>query len=633
VNQTLVSTAGGLRREKKPFYTLMIKKTLLIDFEPVGRRIQVATGTHLLAAAQAAGVQLASVCGGIGSCDSCKIRLVRGSLSRPTLEEQAALSEAELKAGFRLACQSIPLTDVKVDIPPESLTAPQRLQVEGVELEITVSPAVQPVDVVVEAATLEDLRGDDARLAAALQAAGRQGVHIPYAVIQSLPEILRANAWQARLALDGSLAISVLPPGNALLGVAVDVGTTKMAAYLVELASGKTLTKAGIMNPQVAFGEDVVSRIAYANQGLAQRRLLHERIVTALNDLIADLCAQASLRRDQIVEAVVVGNTAMHHFFLDLPVQQLGAAPYVPALSGAIKLQASEIGLQLAGGAQLFVPPNIAGYVGADHVSMLLATDVWQAPGNILALDIGTNTEISLVSGGEIFSCSTASGPVFEGAYIRDGMRAAPGAIERVQIVGDTLRIQTIENLAPVGICGSGILDAIAEMLKAGILDRSGRMLAGHPLVGQVDSTLAMQLADEDSSGHGRRVLVNRKDVHEIQLAKGAIRAGTQILLTEAGLQDQDLDRIVIAGAFGTYIHIPSAIQVGMLPELPLERFEQVGNAAGVGARQMLISRERRGLATDICRKVHYIELTTHADFTERFMEAIYFNPSRGEER
>jgi uncharacterized 2Fe-2S/4Fe-4S cluster protein (DUF4445 family) len=610
----------------------MIEKTLLIDFEPVGRRIEVSAGTHLLAAAQAAGVQLASVCGGIGSCDSCKIRLVRGSLSRPTLEEQAALSDEELAGGFRLACQSIPLTDVKVDIPPESLTAPQRLQVEGVELEVAVSPAVQHFDAVVEPASLQDLRGDDARLLAALQAAGLQGVNIPYAVLQVLPEVLRANAWQARLALDGSQVISVLQPGDALLGVAVDVGTTKVAAYLVELASGKTLAKAGIMNPQVAFGEDVVSRIAYANQSPAQRRVLHERIITALNDLIADLCMQSRVRREQIVEAVVVGNTAMHHFFLDLPVQQLGAAPYVPALSGAIELQASAVGLQLAGGARLYVPPNIAGYVGADHVSMLLATDIWRAQGNILALDIGTNTEISLVSGGGIFSCSTASGPVFEGAHIHDGMRAAPGAIERVQILGDALRIQTIENLSPVGICGSGILDAIAEMLKAGILDRNGRMLAGHPLVRQVNSTLELLLADEDSSGHGRRVRVDRKDVHEIQLAKGAIRAGTQILLAEAGLRDQDLDRIVIAGAFGTYIHIPSAVQVGMLPDLALERFEQVGNAAGVGARQMLTSRERRLLASEICRKVNYIELTTHADFTERFMEAIFFNQSRGDE-
>lgn len=603
-----------------------MEKSLKIDFEPVGRRIDVPAGTDLLAAAQAAGVQLASLCGGIGSCDSCKIRLMRGSLSRPTLEEQAALSDADLAAGFRLACQAIPSTDVKVDIPPESLTAPQRLQIEGLETELAVAPAVSPIDVAVEPASLQDLRGDDARLVAALQAVGVQGVDFPYHVLRNLPEILRANAWQVRLALDGKQVIAALPPNAPLLGVAVDVGSTKVAAYLVELAGGNTLAKSGIMNPQVAFGEDVVSRIAYANQNPAQRQLLHQRIIDALNDLIAELCLQSGVRREQIVEAVVVGNTAMHHFFLDLPVQQLGAAPYVPALSGAIELQASDIGLQLAGGARLFVPPNIAGYVGADHVSMLLATGVWQAEGNVLALDIGTNTEISLVSQGKILSCSTASGPVFEGAYIHDGMRAAPGAIERVQITGENVRIQTIEDLSPVGICGSGILDAVAEMLKAGILDRNGRMLAGHPLVRQFDSTRALQLADGSDSGHGRPVRVDRKDVHEIQLAKGAIRAGTQILLIEAGLQDQDLDQVVIAGAFGTYIHIPSAIQVGMLPDLPLERFHQVGNAAGVGARQMLISREMRSLASEICRKVNYIELTTHVDFTEQFMRAIFFN-------
>jgi uncharacterized 2Fe-2S/4Fe-4S cluster protein (DUF4445 family) len=601
------------------------EKTLHVDFEPVGRRIDIPAGTHLLAAAQAAGVQLASVCGGIGSCDSCKIRLVNGSLSRRTLEEQAALSDAELEAGFRLACQSIPLTDVKIEIPPESLTAPQRLQVEGVETQLEIDPAIRPLDVAVEPATLQDLRGDDARLLAALEEDGIREVNLPYEVLRGLPEILRGNAWQARLALDGNRVIAALPPGESLLGVAVDVGTTKVAVYLVDLSSGKTLAKAGVMNPQVSFGEDVVSRIAYANQNPAQRQLLHQRIISALNDLIAELCKQTSSRQEQIVEAVVVGNTAMHHFFLNLPVQQLGAAPYVPALSGSIELQASQVGLQLAGGARLFVPPNIAGYVGADHVSMLLATDVWRAKGNVLAMDIGTNTEISLVSDGKILSCSTASGPVFEGAHIHDGMRAAPGAIERVQIQGEKVRIQTIEDLSPVGICGSGILDAVSEMIKAGILDRSGRLLTGHPLVNQVDSSVGLQLAGAPESGHGRPVRVDRKDVHEIQLAKGAIRAGTQILLIEAGLTDQDLDEIVIAGAFGTYIYIPSAIQVGMLPDLPLERFRQVGNAAGVGARQMLISRERRKHASEICRKVNYIELTTHVDFTDQFMEAIFF--------
>jgi uncharacterized 2Fe-2S/4Fe-4S cluster protein (DUF4445 family) len=600
-------------------------KTIHVDFEPVGRRIDVPSGTHLLAAAQAAGVQLASICGGIGSCDSCKIRLVNGSLSRPTLEEQAALSDADMEAGYRLACQSVPLTDVKIEIPPESLTAPQRLQVEGVELQFDIDPAVQPVDVAVEPATLQDLRGDEARLLAALEELGVQGATLPYEVLRNLPEILRASAWQTRLAMDGDRVIAALPPGEPLLGVAVDVGTTKVAAYLVDLSNGNTLAKAGIMNPQVSFGEDVVSRIAYADQNPAQRQLLHQRIISGLNDLIGELCRQTSSRQEQIVEAVVVGNTAMHHFFLNLPVQQLGAAPYVPALSGSIELQASQVGLQLAGGARLFVPPNIAGYVGADHVSMLLATDVWRSKGNVLSLDIGTNTEISLVSDGKILSCSTASGPVFEGAHIHDGMRAAPGAIERVQILDGQVHIQTIEDLSPVGICGSGILDAVSEMLQAGIVDRSGRLMDGHPLVRRVDSSLGLQLADAADSGHGRPVLVDRKDVHEIQLAKGAIRAGTQILLLEAGLTDQDLDRIVIAGAFGTYIHIPSAIQVGMLPDLPLERFQQVGNAAGVGARQMLVSREKRKQASEICRKVNYIELTTHADFTDQFMDAIFF--------
>lgn len=598
-----------------------MSKLVHVDFEPVGRRIDVVPGTNLLEAAQAAGVQLSSLCGGIGSCDTCKIRLIKGLVSKHTLEELAALSDEEIATGYRLACQTVPEGDVKVDIPPESLATPQRLQVEGQEIEIELDPVVKRLEIQLEPASLQDLQADDVRLKSAVERAGITVPEIHMPVMRELSDRLREQSWTASLALRDREIVAVLPAGSRMLGLSVDVGTTKVAAYLVDLTDGRTLAKVGAMNPQVAYGEDVISRIAYTN---LHKDILHERIIETLNNMVAELCQISDMQRAQIVEAVVVGNTAMHHLFLGLPVRQLGESPYVPALGAAANVLAADIGLNLAPGAYVYLPPNVAGYVGADHVAMVLASGVWDTRKTTLALDIGTNTEITLAAGGRLLSCSTASGPVFEGAHIHDGMRAAPGAIERVQIVDEDIRIQTIDAQPPVGICGSGILDVVAEMLDSGILDRSGRMLTQNPLVHSQNGSPGVTLVSSEKTGHNRDIVVNRKDVNEIQLAKGAIRAGSEILLKEAGLSDDDLDEIIIAGAFGTYIHIPSAVRVGMFPALPLEHFHQIGNAAGVGAKQMLVSHQRRLLAVEISRRIEYVELTIHPRFTDEFMKAMF---------
>jgi uncharacterized 2Fe-2S/4Fe-4S cluster protein (DUF4445 family) len=328
------------------------------------------------------------------------------------------------------------------------------------------------------------------------------------------------------------------------------------------------------------------------------------------------------------MEGVIVGNTAMHHLLIGLPVHQLAMAPYVPAVGEAFEIQAEELGLALAPGAQVYFPPNIAGFVGADHVAMVLSTELWQTEQTVIALDIGTNTEITLAHAGRLLSCSCASGPAFEGAHIRDGMRAAPGAIERVQILEGEPKVYTIGEQAPVGICGSGILDSVAELIKAGIIDRRGSIQAGAPRVRKGESSKHQHylLVPAGESGHGRDVVVSRSDVNEIQLAKGAIRAGIDILLEEAGIHAHDLEAFIIAGAFGTYLDIDSAITVGMFPDLPRARFRQVGNAAGTGARQMLVSAAQREAAEQIRSRVEYIELTVHPDFESRFTQALFFD-------
>ena len=603
--------------------------SLRVDLEPVGRRAVVKPGTTLLSATQSSGVGLVSVCGGLGTCGSCRVRLVSGNLTPLTLVEEGELSAAEIAAGYRLACQSHVMSDVRIDIPPESLSATQRLQIEGQSVNVQLDPPVVAVDLQLSPPTLTDLRADSVRLKDTLAASGFPQAVISFPVLADGSERLVAQGWSARLALrlDGGRTevIGVLPPRSQLYGLAVDVGTTKLAAYLVDLSTGLTVAKTGAMNPQIAYGEDVVSRIAYANTDAVGRHTLQTRLIEALNGLVEVLCATGGATPDQVVDVVAVGNTAMHHLFTGLPVRQLGESPYVAAVSEPLEIRARDVGLRLSPGAALYLPPNIAGYVGADHVAMLLASGVGQTSKTALALDIGTNTEISLAIGGRLISCSCASGPAFEGAHIRDGMRAAPGAIERVRYADGAFQVHTIGEALPVGICGSGILDAIAQALAAGIIDHRGVPRKDHPLVAQPNGQAACLIVPASGTGHGRDIWMTRNDINEIQLAKGAIRAGIDILLAEAGLTPEALDEIVVAGAFGTYLDIGSAIRVGMLPDLPRERFRQVGNAAGLGAQHLLVSKAQRIRAQEIAGRIEYIELTAHSGFTDAFVRALYF--------
>ena len=609
--------------------------TYRIDLEPIGRRVEVPPVTNLLEAAQRAGVDLVASCGGIGICGTCRVRIAQGKVTPVTLTEEEYVAKADLAAGYRLACQAEPLSDVRLDIPPESLATVAKLQVEGREGEVAVSPAVEAVDLVLPKPGLEDLRSDMARVDETLAQQGFAPLRGSLKLVSKLSLVLRRNnEWQARIAVrkqaNHTELVSVLPTGAPLVGLAMDMGSTKLALYLVDLHSGATLSRAGVMNPQISYGEDVVSRIAFANREAGNLRILQGRLVESINNALADFCQELGLTTDQIVDVVAVGNTAMHHLFCGLPVEQLGSAPYVPVVSKPLEFYAAEIGLTTAPGARVFLPANIAGYVGADHVSALLATQSYAARRTALLVDIGTNTEISLTYRGQVYSCSCASGPAFEGAHIHDGMRAAPGAIDRVKLDGGQVELTTIGNAPPVGICGSGILNAVAEMLDAGIIDPRGvlRSTPGSPHVNRIRPSgrqmeFVLVLAEE--SGAGREIIVTRKDVNEIQLAKGAIRAGIEILLHEAGIPADAIEDFIIAGAFGTYLDLGSALRVGMFPTIPLDRYHQVGNAAGVGAKEMLISQEKRAEAARLIDGVRYIELTTHAAFTPTFVDAMYF--------
>jgi uncharacterized 2Fe-2S/4Fe-4S cluster protein (DUF4445 family) len=593
-----------------------MSKLVAIDFEPIGRRGQCSSEQSLLESARQLNVDIVSICGGTGSCGQCKVQVIAGQVSQLTLEEEAELTDRELEQGYRLACQVHPLSDVKVHVPPESLTAPQRTQIEGLEVDVTPEPPVRGLDAQLTVPTLHAPIPDDINLLSAL---GLPHGRVDFGLQQSLARQLRDLDWSVSAAVRGSEVVAVGAPGTLWAGLAVDIGTTKIAAYLVDMCTGQTLRAKGIMNPQIAYGEDLVTRIVNANKSEAEAARMQSLLVEAINQAAAELCAETGLTTGQIVEAVVVGNTAIHHLFLRLPVKQLGLAPYIPAASAAVDIKAREIGLQFAPGAYLHVLPNVAGYVGADHVAMLLATRTADAQETTLAIDIGTNTEICLNHQGQMTSVSCASGPAFEGAHIKFGMRAAPGAIEHVRLENDRLDIQTIGAEAPVGICGSGLLDVVAQLRLNGILDRSGRM-GEHSRV-RKEKVAEFILAERAGQ---EPITISQKDVRELQLAKAAIRSGIEALVAAAGLTEDDIKQVVIAGAFGTFIDIRSAITIGMLPPLPLERFSQVGNAAGTGARLALISTSQRAKASEIARRDGYIELASVPNFQKKFAEATY---------
>ncbi|MGB2896412.1 MAG: ASKHA domain-containing protein [Anaerolineales bacterium] len=613
-----------------------------IHFEPVGLRGEVQAGRTLLDHARTLGVDLVNLCGGTGACGRCIVQVLNGEVSKPTTVELELLPPQEIDLGYRLACSTVPHGNCKVLVPPESLTSPQRLQVEGEELPVDPNPLAQAYHVHLTPPNLNDLKSDAERLIDALkQQHDLGGVLIDIDVLRLLSPLLREcvdpsnGKWHVKIITRELEIIGLLQPDVPPLGLAIDLGTTKIALYLLDLCTGRTLAFHGFMNPQIAYGEDIISRIAYTERDESNAALPRELVVKALNENVAEMCARVDAKPSHISDTVVVGNTAMHHIFLGLPLKQLARAPYVPAVTSALDLKARDVGLTFMPGSYIHLMANVAGYVGGDHVAMLLATEVDQQQGVTLAIDIGTNTEICLLNKGTLTSTSCASGPAFEGAHIKHGMRAASGAIEHLRLVEDRLEYQTIGGVPPVGLCGSGILDAMAQLYLAGVIDKQGH-IRDHPRVRTVGGIREFILVDQSDLPHGlnaeaskHTISITQQDVRQLQLAKGAMHTGIELLLDANELRMEDIDQVIVAGAFGTYIDIASAITIGMLPELPLDRFRQVGNAAGMGAKIALISRTKRTEARTLAERTGYLELATHPQFHTTFAQSMFIGQHR----
>lgn len=605
----------------------------VINFQPVGRRLVCTQPTTLYAAAKMAGVELKSVCGGAGNCSKCRVKVSacgQEALSPLTAEERLKLTPDEIMDGYRQACRVTASGDVTVYLPASSITEKQKLQVGGEYLAVEPDPPVRKVFLQLPRPSLEDVRGDLQRANAALLAQGLPPLCATLPVLDMLSRALRTGNWHVTLTLAGDELVAAEPGDTRqrLPGLAVDLGTTKIAVFLVDLLSGETLGSLGVMNPQIAYGEDLIRRIQAALDEQAGAKRMQALVVQAINAASASLLQSEGLEAENLAAISIVGNTGMHHLLLGLPVRQLALSPFIPVVAGPLVIPAGDVGLRASPGTPLYLLPPVAGFVGSDHTAALLACRFHDSPGNALLLDIGTNTEIALRARGRLYSCSCASGPAFEGAHIRHGMRAAPGAVERVSINQQDLSVQyaTIEDQPPVGICGSGILDAIAEMARVGILGGNGHLRKEMlKKSGQDGAAPAFTLAEWQEGDQRRVVEISQQDVVEIQLAKGAIRAGVEVLLEEAGLSAAELDEVIIAGAFGSYLDPLNALRIGLLPPVPLERIRQVGNAAGVGARLALTSQQQWREGIDIANEVRYVELTAYPSFRRHFTAALHF--------
>lgn len=599
-----------------------------VRFVPDNVICEAVAGETILAVADRAGVAIERVCGGRGTCGKCRV-IVSGGVSEPSEAERGYLSPQELAQGHRLACQAQILTDCIVTVLDASRIGAVSILTGGVANGDPVEPWVVRHTLAVPPASLEDPVAD----LGAVQRVWAQEHSTPLAfalgAMRQLPEALRTQEGQITLLQvdDEVVAVHAGVPAGRLLGVAYDIGTTTVVGYLLDLESGEELAVASELNPQTRYGDDVVSRIQYASEHPRGLEELQGEIVAAMGRIIGATTTQVGARPVDVLAVTVAGNTTMQHLLLGVSPAHLAQAPYVPAITQAVTVRAQELGLGAHPDAHVWVMPSIAGWVGGDTVGVLLATGICERDELALAIDIGTNGEMALGSRGRLITCSTAAGPAFEGAHISCGMRAAEGAIDAVEI-DHTVHWNAIGGGRPRGICGSGLVDTIAGLLQTGVVDPRGKLQEPEAVRAAGYPALAERIQGENRH---RAVMIapgvalSQRDIRELQLAKGAIRSGIEILMKELGVRADEVQKVYLAGAFGNYIRPESAVAIGLMPRFANAELVPVGNAAGSGAKMALLSRAARARAAALPQRVEYLELSGRPDFQAQFAEAMLF--------
>jgi uncharacterized 2Fe-2S/4Fe-4S cluster protein (DUF4445 family) len=605
-----------------------------VTFEPTGRTVYVLPGTKIIEAAGRAGIILQSPCGGQGTCGKCRVRVMSGAAHADAPAGPHALNDDLRAKGHRLACQTAINGPMVIEIPEESLFEHrQQVLVSDSGARTELNPTVRKVHFSLVPPSHDDDRSDLTRLREAIGPA----INVPLDLIQALPGFLRRNDWKGTAVLADGTAIA-LEPGDTTpqaYGVAFDLGTTTVVGTLFDLHRGVELGVDARLNAQIAHGDDVISRILKVRESPAKLLELQQAAVGTLNAIVASLRASTGVPADRIYAVSVAGNSTMQELLCGCDPSALGEIPFVQAFDDPLVLRADALGLDVLPDAEVFVFPQIGGFVGGDTVAGMVAAqlDRWDVP--VLLIDIGTNGEIVVAHNGKMLASSTAAGPAFEGARIRQGMRATAGAIDKVLIAED-VSCNTIGNRPARGLCGTALIDAAAELLRVGAMDETGRILAADEApaslpravrdrlvpIGHETNFLLVPAADTSIR---EDIYLWQRDARELQLAAGALRAGTCLLLRRAGLRPEDLGAVLLAGAFGNFIRRSSAQRVGLLPRVPCSSVRFIGNAASMGAKLAMLSKDQRAYAMDLKRRTEHVDLSLDPEFQAEFAAAMVF--------
>jgi uncharacterized 2Fe-2S/4Fe-4S cluster protein (DUF4445 family) len=616
---------------------------ITIEFRPQDKTTRVPPGMSIFNAANWIGLPIDSTCGGRGTCGKCKVRVLEG-MAGITVADRKVFSDGELGDGWRLSCRAEAHVDTICEVP--RLMGNPQAALMGFGRHVVLEPNVHKIPLTLEAPSLEDQRSDFERMAAALDEEGFE-VFAGLPLLRQLPSVLRESNWKVTAVVVGAELVAVEPGDTSArsYGLAFDIGTTTVVGMLMNLHNGATEAIASVLNQQAPYGADVITRISNSTMSETGLQDLQESVVRTVNTVIAQLYADCDVQPHEIYEAVMAGNATMLHLLLGIMPEAIGVTPFIPVVDHLMQVTAAEVGMDIHPGAQVHLLPHIGAYVGADLVGGLVATGLAQEQGVRLLVDVGTNGEIILGSAARTVATAAPAGPAFEGAQILDGMRASDGAIEAVTITSEKIDLKVIGDVPPVGICGSGLLDIVAQMLVCGLLDVSGRFVTeddafkiasqniASRFVTAENGLRAFVLAWPDESGSGKNVVLTQRDIRELQFAKAAIASGIDVVMRELGITADEIEEIFLAGSFGSYINPQSARLIGLVPPIPVERIKAVGNAAGEGAKMALLSFRQREVARSLPDIVEYHELSGRADFNDSFISVLQFpelTPSEG---
>jgi uncharacterized 2Fe-2S/4Fe-4S cluster protein (DUF4445 family) len=602
-------------------------------------RVIAPLGQTVLQAAHTANVEIPATCGARGRCQSCRVKILKGDAAPPTVQDTIQLGHEAVHERFRLSCQMELVGDCTILIAPPRAEVGHQILGAGSGLALPsgmpLNSGVQKYVVTAQIPADEEQQTSDVdEILAAL--GGEIFRDIPLDVLRKIPGVLREQKGKVTITTFNNAIINIEAgdTGEHKYGMAFDIGTTSVVGTLLDLDTGEQVARVANVNPQATYGGDLMSRIAFAQFDEKKFTTLRARILNAVNDFIHEACNQAGVSREHIYKIVIVGNTCMHHIFLGIDVSSIGFAPYAPVVRRPIVVPARDLPLKAAPNARVCFLPIVAGFVGADAVGAVLATRLYESEKIRVVVDIGTNSEIVMGSRAKLMACSAPAGPALEGGQISHGMRAAVGAIEGVEI-DDSVRCKVIGDAPAIGICGSGLIDAMAKMLDANILDPSGLMLRDHRevlppalrerLIYAKESKFILVPPEQIGTKEG--VAITQTDIRQLQLAKGAIYSGILMLQRIMEISDTQIEELMLCGAFGNYININSAVRIRLLPQLPIERISYVGNAAHMGAEMALLSETERNRAYDIARSIEHVALAGRPEFQEVFVDAIGFAP------